>query len=178
MESGPAAHFFFRSLKPMKADIDKIEPLVAQVAREEMVEVFDLVVAREGPRTVIRVFIDREGGIRLGDCRTFSRRLSAALDVHDPMPGSYVLEVSSPGINRRLTKPAHFAAVAGRRVRVALREFVDGSRNYQGTLLRADDEGIDIDKDGKTFRLPYTIIRKANLDISQEELFGKGKKKR
>jgi len=162
----------------MKADIDKIEPLVAQVAREEMVEVFDLVVAREGPRTVIRVFIDREGGVRMADCQAFSRRLSAALDVDDPIPGSYVLEVSSPGINRRLTKPAHFASVAGKRVRVALREFVEGSRNYQGTLLRADDDGVDIEKDGRTFRLAYANMRKANLDISHEELFGKGKKKR
>jgi len=162
----------------MKADIDKIEPLVAQVAREDMLEVFDLVVAREGPRTVIRVFIDREGGVRMADCQTFSRRLSAVFDVHDPIPGSYVLEVSSPGINRRLTKPAHFATLAGKRVRVALREFVEGSRNYQGTLLRADDDGIDIEKDGRTFRLAYTNMRKANLDISHEELFGKGKKKR
>jgi len=162
----------------MKADIDKIEPLVAQVAREEMVDLFDLVVAREGPRTVVRVFIEREGGVRLGDCQEFSRKLSAALDVNDPMPGAYVLEVSSPGLNRRLSKPRHFASAAGKRVRVELRELFEGNRNYRGTLLRADEEGIDIDRDGRTFRLPYSIIRKANLDISQEELFGKGKKKR
>ena len=162
----------------MKADIDKVGALVTRVAQEEMVEVYDLDVVREGPRTVIRVFIDREGGVRMADCQAFSRRLSAALDVDDPIPGSYVLEVSSPGINRRLTKPAHFASVAGKRVRVALREFVEGSRNYQGTLLRADDDGVDIEKDGRTFRLAYANMRKANLDISHEELFGKGKKKR
>jgi ribosome maturation factor RimP len=161
----------------MKADIEKIESLVAQVAREEMVEVFDLAVVREGPRTVIRVFLDREGGIRLGECESFSRKMSAVLDVDDPMPGPYVLEVSSPGLDRRLTKPAHFAAAAGRRIRVALSEPVEGCRNYRGTLLRADGEGIDLDRDGRTFRFPYRAVRKANLEVDQEELFGKGKKK-
>jgi ribosome maturation factor RimP len=161
----------------MKADIEKIESLVAQVAREEMVEVFDLAVVREGPRTVIRVFLDREGGIRLAECESFSRKMSAVLDVSDPMPGPYVLEVSSPGLDRRLTKPAHFAAVAGKRIKVSLLEPVEGSRNYTGTLLRADEEGIDLERDGKTFRFAYGAVRKANLEVGQEELFGKGKKK-
>ncbi len=161
----------------MKADIEKIEALVAQVAQEEMLEVFDLAVAREGPRTVVRVFLDREGGISLGECESFSRKMSAVLDVSDPMPGPYVLEVSSPGLNRRLVKPAHFAAVAGRRVRVSLIEPVEGSRNYAGMLLRADEEGIELDRDGRTFRFPYGAVRKANLEVSQEELFGKGKRK-
>jgi ribosome maturation factor RimP len=161
----------------MKADIEKIEALAAQVAREEMVEVFELDVVREGPRTLIRVYLDREGGIRLGECESFSRKLSAVLDVHDPMPCPYVLEVSSPGLNRRLTKPAHFQAAAGKRIRVSLSEPVEGSRNYPGTLLRADEEGIDLERDGRTFRLPYGAIRKANVEVDQEELFGRGKRK-
>jgi ribosome maturation factor RimP len=103
--------------------------------------------------------------------------MSAALDVSDPMPGPYVLEVSSPGLNRRLVKPAHFAAVAGKRIKVSLLEPVEGSRNYAGTLLRADEEGIDLERDGKTFRFTYGSVRKANLEVTQEELFGKGKRK-
>ncbi|HZW36533.1 MAG TPA: ribosome maturation factor RimP, partial [Candidatus Deferrimicrobiaceae bacterium] len=129
----------------MKADIEKIGALVARVAQEEMVEVFDLDVVREGPRTLIRIFLDREGGIRLGECESFSRKIGAALDVDDPMPGPYVLEVSSPGIHRKLTKPAHFASGAGKRIKVSLVEPVEGSRNYTGTLLRADGEGIDLE---------------------------------
>ena len=161
----------------MNADIETIEALVSQVAQEEGVEVFDLAVLREGPRTVVRVFLDREGGIRLGECESFSRKISAALDVRDPMPGPYVLEVSSPGLNRRLSKPAHFAAAAGKRVRVALSEPVEGSRNYVGTLLSADGEGIDVERDGRTYRFSYRSVRKANLEVSREELFGKGKRK-
>ncbi|MBI5342073.1 MAG: ribosome maturation factor RimP [Deltaproteobacteria bacterium] len=161
----------------LKTDIEKIEALVAQVAEEEMVEVFDLNVMREGPRTLIRVFLDREGGIRLGECESFSRKLGAVLDVHDPMPGPYVLEVSSPGLNRKLVKPAHFAAVTGKRVRVALSEPVEGSRNFTGTLVRADEDGFELDREGTTFRFGYGAVRKANLEVSQEELFGKGKRK-
>ena len=161
----------------MNADIETIEALVSQVAQEEGVEVFDLAVLREGPRTVVRVFLDREGGIRLGECESFSRKMSAALDVRDPMPGPYVLEVSSPGVNRRLSKAAHFAAAAGKRVRVALSEPVEGSRNYVGTLLSADGEGIDVERDGRTYRFSYRSVRKANLEVSREELFGKGKRK-
>ena len=162
----------------MKTDIEKIEALVSQVAREEVVEVFDLTVVREGPRTVIRIFLDREGGIRLGECESFSRKMSAVLDVNDPMPGPYVLEVSSPGLNRRLVKPAHFASVVGKRIRVALAEPVEGSRNYAGTLLRSDEEGFELEKEGRNIRFPYGAVRKANLDVTQEDLFGKGKKKR
>jgi ribosome maturation factor RimP len=162
----------------MQTDIERIEALVAQVAGEEMVEVFDLNVAREGPRTIIRVCLDREGGIRLGECESFSRKLSAVLDVNDPMPGPYVLEVSSPGIDRKLAKPAHFKAVAGRRLKVTLSEPVEGSRNFTGTLLKADEEGFELDREGRTFRFAYASVRKAKLEITQEELFGKGKRKR
>ena len=162
----------------MKTDIEKIEALVAQVAREEMVDVFDLHVVREGPRTLIRVFLDREGGIRLGECESFSRKMSAALDVHDPMPGPYVLEVSSPGVDRRLVKPAHFASAAGKRVKVALFEPVEGARNWSGILAGSDEEGFEIEKDGRRVRFAYGAVRKAKLEVSQEELFGKGKGKR
>ena len=162
----------------VKVDTDKIAALADGVALDEAVEVVDVEAVQEGPRTVIRIFIDREGGVGIGDCESFSRRFGALLDVEDPVPGPYALEVSSPGVNRRLSKPRHFAAAEGRRVRVSLAEPVEGSRNFTGILRRTDDDGIDIERDGKTFRLPYRLMRKANIDVTQDELFGKGKKKR
>src|SRR5512145_567247 len=110
----------------VKVDTGKIEALADRVALDEAVDVFDVDVVQEGPRTVIRVFIDREGGVGIGDCESFSRRLGAVLDVEDPVPGPYALEVSSPGVNRRLSKPRHFASAEGRRVRVTLAEPVGG----------------------------------------------------
>lgn len=162
----------------MKVDTDKIAVLAESVARDEMLELVDVHVGADGPRTVIRIFLDKEGGIRLGDCESFSRRFGAVLDVEDPVPGPYALEVSSPGLDRRLTRPAHFAACRGRKVKVSLAEFVEGSRNFRGTLLASDGEGIELERDGRTYRLPYRLMRKANLDVSQDELFGKGKRKR
>ncbi len=159
----------------MKIDTEKIAALAEGVAQDELVELIDVEVAAEGPRSVIRVFIDREGGVRLGDCESFSRKFGAILEVEDPVPGPYSLEVSSPGLNRRLRRPKHFAASRGKRLRVSLSAPVEGSRNFRGILLGSDEEGIELDRDGRTFRLPYRLMRRANLEVPQEELFGKGK---
>ena len=171
------AHFFFR-WAPMKVDSEIIAALAENVAQDELVEIFDVEIAVEGPRTVIRVFIDREGGVELRDCVSFSRKLGAILEVEDPLDGPYSLEVSSPGMDRKLRRPKHFAACKGKRVRVSLSAPVEGSRNFRGTLLGSDEEGIELERDGRTFRLPYRLMRKANLVVSQEELFGKGTRRR
>ena len=113
------AHFFFR-WAPMKVDSEIIAALAENVAQDELVEIFDVEIAVEGPRTVIRVFIDREGGVELRDCVSFSRKLGAILEVEDPLDGPYSLEVSSPGMDRKLRRPKHFAACKGKRVRVSL----------------------------------------------------------
>jgi len=162
----------------MKVDTEKVAALAEGVARDELVELVDVEIATEGPRRFIRVFIDREGGVRLGDCVSFSRKFGAILDVEDPVEGPYSVEVSSPGMDRRLSRPKHFAACRGKRVKVALSAPVEGSRNFRGVLKGSDEEGIDLDRGGRTFRLPYRLIRKANLEIPREELFGKGTRRR
>ncbi|HBX42739.1 MAG TPA: ribosome maturation factor RimP [Deltaproteobacteria bacterium] len=162
----------------VKIDTEKIAALAEGVAQDELVELIDVEIATEGSRSVIRVFIDREGGVQLRDCVSFSRKLGAILDVEDPVSSPYSLEVSSPGLNRRLSRPKHFAAFRGRRVRVSLSAPVEGSRNFRGVLLGSDEEGIELDRDGRIFRLPYRLMRKANLEVPQEEIFGKGKRRR
>jgi ribosome maturation factor RimP len=162
----------------MKADTEKIAALVEGVAQDELVELIDVEIATEGPRSVIRIFLDREGGATLRDCESFSRKLSAVLDVEDPVTGPYSLEVSTPGLNRRLSQPKHFAAYTGRRVKVSMSVPVGGSRNFRGILIGSDEEGIDLNREGTVFRLPYRLMRKASLEVTQEELFGKGTRKR
>jgi ribosome maturation factor RimP len=159
-------------------DTVKIEALAGEVARDLSLSLFDVEIAREGPRIILRVFVEREGGVALSDIATFSRRFGAILEVDDPMDGPYVLEVSSPGVTRRLRRPEHFARSLGKRVRVNLSAPREGRRNLVGELSGSDGEGIDVVADGTTYRVPYGEIRKATLEVTHEELFGKGKKSR
>jgi ribosome maturation factor RimP len=168
--------FFFHIVQ--KTDTGKIEALAREVARDLSLSLYDLEVAREGPRTILRVYVDREDGVVLSDIETYSRRLGALLDVEDPVAGAYVMEVSSPGVNRRLRRPEHFEAVVGRRLKVTLAEPREGRRHVSGVLAGADGDGITIAMGDAGFRVPYGGIRKASLEVTQEELFGKGKKRR
>lgn len=162
----------------MKTDTEKIEALAGEAARDLSLLLYDVEVAREGPRTILRVFVDRDGGVALADIQTFSRRFGAILDVEDPVEGPFVLEVSSPGVNRRLRRPEHFALALGKRVRVTLLAPREGRRHLDGALAACDGEGIVVGIDDTQCRVAYAEIRKANLNVTQEELFGKGKKKR
>lgn len=175
--SGLEPTFFFR-IQSLKTDTEKIEALAGEVARDLSLLLYDVEVAREGPRTILRVFIDRDGGIPLADIQAFSRRFGAILDVEDPVEGPFVLEASSPGVNRRLRRPEHYALSIGKRVKVTLLAPREGRRNLAGELLSCDGEGITVRVDDAQYRVPFGEIRKANLDVSQDELFGKGMKKR
>jgi ribosome maturation factor RimP len=116
---------------------------------------------------VLRVFIDHpttdKGHISVEDCEVVSRELSALLDAQDPVPEEYLLEVSSPGFDRVLRTPAHFARFVGARVKVELNGARDGQRRYTGTLLRVDAGGIELEVDTGHVSLPYTEIGKARI---------------
>jgi len=112
---------------------------------------------------LLRVFIDKEGGIDIEDCEEVSQQVSAILDVEDPLPGHYTLEVSSPGLDRTLTKPAHFLRFMGDDVRVKLRFPLDGRRNFKGALTSVNEENIEVVVDGKSYSLPLKTIESARL---------------
>ena len=112
----------------------------------------------------MRLFIDKpDGTIDLQDCEAVSRQVSAFLDVEEPVPGHYVLEVSSPGLDRKLTKAEHFQEVMGADVRVKLRFPVAGRRNYRGALQFANEELIKVEVDGESHSLPLATIESARL---------------
>ena len=90
--------------------------------------------AHVGRRGLLRLYIDRQGGVTVDDCQRVSEQMGALLDVEDPLPGSYVLEVSSPGFDRRLRTLAHFERFSGEQARVELRDARDGRRNFTGRL--------------------------------------------
>ena len=136
-----------------------IEPAIERLGYE----LSDLELKLGGRKGIVRVFIDKPEGVGLEDCEIVSRQVSALLDVEDPMPGRYTLEVSSPGLDRKLTKPAHFQRFMGEVVRVKLRFPLEGRRNFRGELKFADDENIEIEVDGKSYRLPVSTIESARL---------------
>jgi ribosome maturation factor RimP len=136
-----------------------LEPAVERLGYE----LSDLEVKLGGREGVVRLFIDKADGVGLEDCETVSRQVSALLDVEDPLPGHYVLEVSSPGLDRRLTKVEHFQRFMGEHIRVKLRFPISGRRNFRGALRAADEENIEVEVDGESHRLPMSTIQSARL---------------
>lgn len=139
--------------------IQLLEPTVERLGYE----LTDLELKLGGRDGLVRIFIDKADGIDVEDCEAVSRQVSAVLDVEDPLPGNYTLEVSSPGLDRTLTKPAHFQRFMGKDVRVKLRFPLDGRRNFRGALKAADDENIEVEVDGESHSLPLATIESARL---------------
>jgi ribosome maturation factor RimP len=130
-------------------------------------EVVDLLLTREGSRRVLRVFIDRPGGITIKDCEVFSGHLGAVLDEKDPIPGSYLLEVSSPGIDRPLTKPEHFQRFAGEPVELRLYSPWQGRKKIKGVLTgwsAQEDGAVLVEVNGEKLAVPWPMVAKARLD--------------
>lgn len=111
----------------------------------------------------LRIYIDRPDGVDVDDCATVSRQVDAALDVDDVVPGAYLLEVSSPGVDRPLFDERQFAAQIGEEVRVRLLGGVDGRRNFKGRLLAVEDGTATVEVDGTDHALPLADVEQAYL---------------
>ena len=136
-----------------------IEPLVARLGYE----LVDLEYTSGRSHATVRIFIDRPEGVGLDDCASVSREVSALLDVEDPIPVAFTLEVSSPGFDRVLRTPAHFLRFMGSRVAVELRLPRDGRRRYTGTLRAASDTGIALEVDRQPVEIAFAEIGTARL---------------
>ena len=146
---------------------EKIHALATRVAEECNFEVVDMQLWAKGKRTLLRVFIDKEGGITLDNCETFSRRLEALLDVEDPITSPYTLEVSSPGLDRPLKNFKDFKKNLGKLVRIVTKEKVNNQSFFVGRLEGANDQSLRLSlTDGKgEVDIPVTIISRANLEL-------------
>ena len=135
------------------------EPLLGQLGYE----LVDLEYLPGRSHAVLRVFIDRPEGVGLEACERASHELSALLDVEDPVPVGYTLEVSSPGLDRVLRTPAHFQRFVGERMWLELRGPRDGRRRYTGRLEALDAQGIELNVDGAMVRVLFADISRARL---------------
>ncbi len=139
--------------------ISLIEPLLIQLGYE-LVEL-EFAPGRGGGS--LRIFIDRPEGVGIGDCERVSREVSALMDVEDPIPTAYSLEVSSPGDDRVLRIPAHFERFKGSRVLVELVAPRDGRRRYTGELQEVSATGVALEVDRQRVDVPFGEIAKARL---------------
>ncbi|MFZ5593106.1 MAG: ribosome maturation factor RimP [Pseudomonadota bacterium] len=119
----------------------------------------------QGRHSLLRIYIDAPGGITLDDCERVSHQVSGTLDVEDPIPGQYTLEVSSPGADRLLFSAEHFARFSGKRAKIRLGAgtVVEGRRNFSGVLRGVRDGDVLIEEEGKEWALPLEKIESARL---------------
>ncbi len=150
----------------MGAIQEKVTELAESLAESHGVRILDVELAGSIGRPLIRVTIDREGGVSLDTCATFSRALSALCDVEDPIATSYLLEVSSPGLDRPLKKLKHFEQSLGRLAKVVLRKKVDEEHVWIGRITDVQGSMITLrTEEGKEIVIPFDAITRARLEI-------------
>ena len=165
---GSARFFYFGNMgfEERKQQIEaRVSELIEPIVMYNQMELVCVEYVK-GPRgPVLRLVIDRTGGVTLDDCTRISRVAGDVLDVHDPVPGSYNLEVSSPGINRPLVKEKDYERFAGEKVLIRTACAVDGRRKFKGILKGLRDGKVIVETSAEEFALPLEDIAKARLNI-------------
>jgi ribosome maturation factor RimP len=166
-----SAHFFI--LRDLMSDLtqthrQKIIELVEPVIEFEHIELIDVECHKMKSRWLVRIYIDKEGGVTIDDCADISYLVGDLLDVHDIPPGPYNLEISSPGLDRPLVRDKDFIKYTGSRVKIRVSKAIDGKRNFRGTLIEyiqaEEKKTIVVDEGGKRYSIPREIVTKANLE--------------
>ena len=148
------------------ADLEeRIREMAEGVAGSLGLEVQEIKLLGRGRKMLLRVTIDKPGGVTLGDCAAVSRDLSALLDVEDPIRASYTLEVSSPGLDRPLRNKRDFEKNTGRLVRIATKEKVAGRNAFMGRVVSAGESSVVVSIEETEIEIPYEIIASAKVEI-------------
>jgi ribosome maturation factor RimP len=151
--------------------VEQVWELAEPLVRHEGLEIVDIEFRRENRGLVLRFFLDREGGsipdgggVSLDDLTRVSRQIGDLLDVHDAVPGTYTLEVSSPGVNRRLRRADHFKRYLGSKVRVRTILPIEGRRVFAGALQAVEADGIRVGAPEASHFIPFAEIGQANYE--------------
>ncbi len=143
---------------------DRIAEIAAPVVDGAGIELVDVQFTAEHGRKVLRIFIDKPGGVTIDDCGSVSRELGVALDIDDFIPGRYSLEVSSPGLDRALKKAADFERFIGSKARVKTKAPLEDRRNFRVTIKAVEGETVSIeDSTGRVWKIEIEMIESANL---------------
>ena len=144
---------------------ERVSTLVGPVLSDQGMELVDLEYRREGRGWVLRLYIDKEGGITLDDCARISQEIGTTLDIEDFLATPYSLEVSSPGLNRSLKNEKDFIKYRDRLIKVKTFDPIDNRRNFKGKLRGASEGRIEMEIDGGIITIPLANVAKANLEL-------------
>jgi ribosome maturation factor RimP len=144
---------------------DLVRPLGTDAARQEGVELVDVEFRRESAGWVLRVFIDKAGGVSLDDCKRVSEVVGTLLEVEDLIPHAYTLEVSSPGLTRPLQSPGDWSRSVGSLVKIVTRQAMAGRQAFVGRLLEVLPASVRIDVDGEAIEVPTDLIARARREV-------------
>jgi ribosome maturation factor RimP len=156
----------------MAVDLDQIHAIVERVAASSGLEVVEVELRGGGKSRMLRIFIDKPGGVTHEDCASVSREVSTIFDVEDAMPGgAYTLEVSSPGLDRKLFRAVDFERFQGSRVKLTTKEPVNGNRHFEGRLehFEAGRLTLDLAEARKKFRPKQDQIEKLEIELANVE---------
>jgi len=147
------------------AIIEKVQEIVERVAADAALEVVDVQLLGGGGSRLLRIFIDKPEGVTHADCEHISQHVGTILDVEDVIPGGkYTLEVSSPGLERKITRPREFERFVGKKVKVVLRQPVENQRTWVGALRNFAEGIITLEPSpGKSIQFPLELVERANL---------------
>jgi ribosome maturation factor RimP len=146
-----------------KALIESIRELIEPIILSEKMELIDIEYLREPRGWVLRLYIDKEGKVTLNHCSQLSKQIGDIIEVKDLITHSYILEVSSPGLNRPLKKEKDFITYIGKIIKVKTFKPINQRRNFQGTLLGYKEGKVMISSDNQEIHIPFSLISKANI---------------
>lgn len=155
-----------------KSTLDKVNELAEQATQDEGFALYHVEILGKGTRPIVRVYLEpaegsEQASVTLDECGRVSRRLSTLMEVEDPMSGAFILEVSSPGLDRHLYHPGHYKRVIGQTVKVKTYSPVEGRRHFEGRLTAVDNEhGACLDVEGQEITLDFDNVAKARVVFS------------
>ncbi len=146
--------------------IEHIKELLQPILDTHSAELFDISLSKAPKKPILRILVDKKEAITLDECAEINREFADALETNPSMQEAYILEVSSPGLDRPLKVKRDFARALGEEINLYTKESIEGKDFFNATLDSADDESVSLKtKDGRTLKIPYDNIRKAKLKI-------------
>ena len=143
--------------------LNRLRELIQPIAGAFQKTLWGIEVLSSGKSSIVRVYIDSSKGVNVEDCADISRQISSLLDVESFLPESYVLEVSSPGLNRKLFEISQYSAYIGEKVRISLKAPFEERKNYSGVLAKIEEYDVVIESGDEEFTFPFDVIEKGHL---------------